>query len=83
MIEIERILLSGIDVTPERAYRLRGLVAAELRRLLEQEGLEMRGRSAMVRSITATPLPSAEAADDRHLATGLARRIVQSLRETG
>jgi hypothetical protein len=79
-LEIDRLVLTGLDLAPGAALRLRTLVARELRQELSQqaglEGLTSVEWSRLRAPALNLPAPGSEA----QLARGLAQGIVQSLR---
>jgi hypothetical protein len=81
LVEIERIVLEGLDVTPERAERIRALVEVELQQRLEQEGLLERLTSGEIRR-PAIPALNVDLAEliDQEVAELLVERIIHSLR---
>lgn len=79
-IEIERIILTDLGVTPDRAEHIRALVGTELRRLLAQgEGLEgLTGGE--IRHLAAPSMHVADAHDDdQRIANGVAQSIAQAI----
>jgi hypothetical protein len=78
-IEIERIILTDLGVTPDRAEHIRALVGAELRRLLAQsEGLEgLTGGE--IHHLAAPSMHVTNARDDHHIANGVAQSIAQAI----
>jgi hypothetical protein len=82
-IEIERIILTDLGVTPDRAERIRVLVEIELQRLLTRgEGLDgLTGGE--IHHLAAPPMHVANAHDDdRHIANGVAQSVAQAIRGT-
>lgn len=78
-VEIDRIRLSGIDLTPERAARVRVLVERELGRLLAREGFGERLTAGEVSTVRAPALSVNPAQSESQFAGGLARSIAQGL----
>ena len=78
-LEIDRLVLTGLDLGPGASLRLRTLLARELRQELSQlaglEGLTSVEWSRLTAPVLNLPAPGSEA----HLARSLARGIVQSL----
>jgi len=78
-VEIDCIRLSGLEVTPERAERVRELVEAELQRLLEgrrwPEDLVGGGLFRLDAPTMHVDRPNS----DGQLANGLARSIARTL----
>jgi hypothetical protein len=81
-IEIERIILTDLGVTPDRAEHIRALVETELQRLLTRgEGLdELTGGE--IHHLAAPPMHIANAHDDGHIANGVAQSVAQVIRST-
>jgi hypothetical protein len=79
-VEINRITLTGLQVTPERAERIRAMVALELQRLLERGRLPEDLASGEVSHLNAPTMHVGRPHSDGQLADGLARSIVRSLR---
>ena len=79
-IEIDRIILTDLDVTPDRAEHIRALVGTELCRLLAQgEGLEgLTGGE--IRHLAAPSMHVTDARDDHRIANGVAQSIAQAIR---
>ena len=79
-VEIERIVLNDLDVTPDRAERIRALVEIELQRALAQgdwpDGLE----GSDVCHLDAPAIHVAEPHADGHLAGDVAHSIAQTVR---
>ncbi len=79
-LEIDRLVLTGLDLGPGASLRLRTLLARELRQELSQlAGLD-RMRTVALPRVTAPPLALPAPGSEAHLARSLARGIVQSLR---
>ena len=79
-IEIDRIVLTDLGVTPERAERLPALVEVELQRLLAQDGWPDGLASGEVNHLEAPPMHLAQPQTDSRLANGLAQSIAQTVR---
>jgi len=80
-VEIDRIRLTGLEVTPERAERVRAMVEAELQRLLTQDGWpEGSAGGEEVSRLDAPTMHVDRPHSDDHLANGLAWSIAQTLR---
>lgn len=79
-VDIERIVLTDLDVTPDRAERLRALVEAELQRLLVQDGWLEGLASREVDHLQAPPMHLAQPLSDSRLVSGLAQSIAQTVR---
>jgi hypothetical protein len=82
-VEIDRIRLSGLEVTPDRAERVRGLVEVELRRLVERERWYEGLVGGEVSRLDAPAIHVDTPPSDSHLASGLAQNIIQTLRKIG
>ena len=75
IIEIDHIVLTDVGVAPDRAPSLRGLIEAEL-----QRGLERGFPDAPAETVTvAVPPVQRSGPSERHLARGIARRIVHAV----
>jgi hypothetical protein len=77
-VEIDRILLDGLDVTPDRAERIRRLVAARLSSALAENDLEYLSING-IPHLAAPPLDPGAARDDGPLAGNLARSIARAV----
>ena len=82
-VEIDRIRLTGLEVRPERAERIRELVEVELQRLLERERWPDGLSGGEASRLDAPTMPVDKSDSDAHLANGLARSIAQSLHAIG
>ena len=82
-IEIDRIILTDLGVTPDRAERIRTLVEVELQLLLEREVLPRGTVGGEISHLHVPTMQLAEHNSDQHLASGVARRIAQGLRAAG
>jgi hypothetical protein len=82
-IEIDRIVLTDLGITSERAERIRTLVEVELQHLLAREGMVdgLAGSDVPDLQVSTLHLPGHN--NDRRLAGGLARSITQALRGGG
>jgi hypothetical protein len=78
-VEIDRIRLHGLELTPERAERVRLLIEVELGRLLTREEYGERLTAAEVSSVSAPALNVNPAHNESQFAGGLARSIAQGL----
>lgn len=76
MINIDRLTLTGFDLSPERAERLRPLITVELQRRLAQARLN---HTRMVAPVSVPPLQVNRSMSDRQLASHIAHGIAQSL----
>jgi hypothetical protein len=82
-VEIDRIRLTGLEITPERAERVRAMVEVELRRLLERERWPDGLAGGEVSRLAAPAMPVDRPHSDGRLANGLAQSIAQTLRGAG
>lgn len=81
-VEIDRIVLRGLDVAPHRAERIRALVEMELQRWLEGGFLDGLARGERYR-LEAGRLRLGDAPSEGQLAAGVAESIMQALRVYG
>ena len=79
-IEIDRLILTDLDMTPVEAEALRPLLEAELQRRLERDGLPEAAADSQLRTIEAPVVQVNRAGNDRQLIGGLAQSISRSLR---
>ena len=77
-LEIERLVLHDPGMSGARAERLRGLVEAELERLLPGAAI---GGSAPSVQVVAPAADGGSHPDDHRLATRLARAVVAAIEE--
>ena len=79
-LHIDRIVLTDLAVTPDRAERIQALLEVELQRLLTQEGFtdNLTGRDVPDLEVPTTHL--AEPHSDRQLAQSVAQSLAQALR---
>ncbi len=82
-VEIDRITLTGLEVTPDRAEHIRTQVEAELRRRLQREGLPQGLAGGQVSRLHAPEMHLAEPHSDSSVAGALAGSISHALRDTG
>jgi len=82
-VEIDRIRLTGLEVTPERAERIRGLAEAKLQRLLTQDGWPEGSAGGEVSRLDAPAMHVDTPHNDSHLASGLAYSIARTLQGAG
>jgi hypothetical protein len=82
-IEVERLILRGLNMTPERGERLRALVEAELQKKMAQEVLpeSLIGGELSEQDRRSIDLPDFN--DDRWLASSVAERIAEGLHRDG
>jgi hypothetical protein len=78
-INIDRLVLSGLDITPAEAERIRVQVAAELEQALAQRSWSGEPQAYERDRIALPPLSAAEAGDGQRLSNSLARRIARAL----
>jgi hypothetical protein len=78
-IDINRIILTGLGLAPDRAERIRAMTETELQRLLEKEGLPDDLMSNELAGINTPTLHLSETQSDLTLASNLARNIANSL----
>jgi len=83
IVEIDRIRLTDLETTPERAERIRALLEVELQRLLERGGWSEGLTSGELSRLDASAMHVNRPYSDRHLAHGLAQSIAQTLRSVG
>lgn len=78
-ITIDRLVFTGLDLTPERAEHIRtGVIAALQQQIAEAfpNGLENESRSHLISSLNVA------IGDDRQLAQQIAQQLLQSLQFT-
>jgi hypothetical protein len=80
VVEIERIVLTGFDMKPGRAARLRVLVERELERLLQEGRVQEGGTSREVPHLHGPPMHVSEPQNDTHMAGALATSIAATLK---
>jgi hypothetical protein len=80
-VEIDRIVLRGMEMTPGRAEGLRIMVESELSRILIDEGMAEGLAGGETTRLQAEPVEWT--GSDHLLARGLAESIAGGLRETG
>jgi hypothetical protein len=79
-VDIERIVLTDLVLSPARAERLRGLVALELQHFLKQEGLADGLVNSEVSDLSVPMIHPSELQNDNRLASTLAQRVASALR---
>ena len=79
VVEIERMILTGLAVTPDRADHIRALVEVELQHLLECGGWPDGLAGGEVSHLDAPLLDGVAPVSESHLVTGLAQSIAQAL----
>ncbi len=78
-VYIDRIVLTDLWVTPERAEHIRAMVGTELGRLLERRGLPEGLTGGHIPSLDVQSVQPAESRSDSSLASSLARNVAQAL----
>lgn len=78
-VEIDRIRISGLDLTPERAARVRVMLERELGRLLSRERFGEGLTAGEVSRVKAPALSVNPGQSESQFAGGLARSIAQGL----
>jgi hypothetical protein len=82
-VDIDRILLNDLDVTPDRVERIRDMVEVELQCLLDKEGLGDCLTSIDVTSLSAPMFQLSGSKSDSHVANSVAQCVVRALRNIG
>lgn len=82
-VDIDRIILTGLEVTPDRAEHIRTLVEMGLQRQLQREGLPQVMAGGQVESLLAPEMHLAEPHSDSSLAGALRKNISHALRNAG
>ena len=82
-VDIDRIILTGLEVTPYRAEHIRTQVEAELQHRLQREGLPQGLASGQMNRLHAPEMHLAEPHSDSSVAGALAGNISHALRDTG
>ncbi len=82
-VEIERITLTGLEVTPDRAEHIRARVEAELRHRLQREGLPQGLSAGQVDHLRAPGMRLAGPQSDGSVAGALTGSIFHALRDAG
>jgi hypothetical protein len=82
-VDIDRIILTGLEVTPDRAEHIRTLVETGLRRQLQREGLPQGLAGGQVNRLHAPEVHLAEPHSDSSVAGTLAGNLFYALRDTG
>lgn len=77
VINIDRLVLTGLDLSPDQAQRLRSRLAQALQDELSRRGSSI--RTADAGRLALPPLSPAEVADSGRLAGKLARQLADSL----
>jgi hypothetical protein len=79
-LHVERIIISGTDVGPERAEEIRAQIGSELHNMLSQEGLPGGVLETRVSRISVPPPRLAEDKSTGALARGIARSVYGAIR---
>ena len=79
-IDIDRLMLTDLDVTPDRAERIRAWVEVEVQRLLEGDGWPDELADSAVSYVNLPTIHLDELHSDRDLANRVARSIAEALR---
>jgi hypothetical protein len=79
IIDIDRIVLTDLNVTPDQAERIRGLVEAELGHLLTRGNFVDSVGNIEVAHLKAPTIHLGGLHNDNRLANGIAQGIAQSL----
>ena len=82
-VDIDQIVLTGLEVTPDRAEHIRTQVEAELQHRLQREGLPQSLASGQVNRLHAPEMHLAEPHSDSSVAGMLAGNLFHALRDTG
>jgi hypothetical protein len=82
-VDIDRIVLTGLDLTPDRAEHIRTLVEAGLRSRLQREGWARDVSGNEVTRLEAPGIQLAQPHSDGFLADALTRNIAGALRTAG
>ena len=82
-IDIDRIRLTGLEVTPERAERIRALIEVELQHRLERERWPEGLAGGEVSRLDTPAMHVDRPHSDTHLANSLAQSIAQTLQGAG
>jgi hypothetical protein len=76
---IEQLLLDGVDNAPANGQRLGEMIALELHRLLEQQGLPPGFITGDIRQMSAPDLRLPRNVSDRQMAQGAASALYRAL----
>ncbi len=82
-VEIDRVTLTGLEVTPDRAEHLRTQVEAELRHRWRREVPPRSLAGGRVNHLRSPEVNLSEPHSDSSVASALARSISRALREVG
>jgi hypothetical protein len=78
-VEIDRIVLEGLDVTPDRAGHILRLVEVELSRALAKGETTVASEGGRIPHLIVPPLAASAVHDDRRLAGTIAQRIARAV----
>jgi hypothetical protein len=78
-VEIDRLVLTGLDLTPAQAELVRARLAGELERLLTQRGWASDVADMRVARLDLPEVSLGEPPDEGRLAGMLAQRLAQAL----
>jgi hypothetical protein len=81
--EVDRITLTGLEVTPDRAEHIRTRLEAELRHRLQREGLPRGLPNSRLNHLRAPDMYLAGTHGDGSVAHALAGSIYHALRDAG
>lgn len=81
-VDVDRIVLTDLEVVPGRARCIRRLIEAELQRILEREGLPD-GLTDREVHFPGPPMQLVEVHNEACLADGVALSIAHALRDAG
>jgi hypothetical protein len=79
LVEIDRIVLTGFDLTPYRGERIRALMEMELQGLLQQGSWPGGLTSSEVSHLHGPQMNLSESESDAQLASGVATSIAETL----
>ena len=82
-IDIDRIILTDLELSPDRAESIRDLLQIELQRLLENENIPDNITSGEISGMDTQDLDLNETQSDLYLANSLALSIVRTLQSVG
>lgn len=82
-VDIDRIVLTGLEVTPDRAEHIRTQVEAELLHRLQREGLPQGLAGGQMNRLPAPEMHLTEPHSDGSVSGALAGNLFHALRDTG
>ena len=82
-IDIDQIVLDGMDVRPDRAEWIKEMVEVELRRILQREGLLDDLARTGIPSLSLPTIHLSETANGGQLVGNITSNIVQALQSIG